>query len=71
MIGTDDVDRAVIDRAPERLQKSKCGWTPFDGLTVTGWPVMTVIRGDIVMRDGELAGEPVGRPVRFREALKS
>ena len=48
---------------------SKCGWSPFEGTTVTGWPVATVVRGRIVARDGELLGEPVGTPVRFTDTL--
>ena len=30
---------------------------------------MTVVRGNIVMRDGELQGTPKGRPIAFRETL--
>ena len=48
---------------------SRCGWTPFDGMRVTGWPMMTVVRGNIVMREGQLVGEPVGETVRFFETL--
>ena len=48
---------------------SKCGWSPFEGTTVTGWPVATVVRGRIVARDGELLGEPAGAPVRFTDTL--
>ena len=44
---------------------SPCGWTPFAGLEVTGWPVATIIRGQTVMRDDEVLGEPAGRLVRF------
>jgi len=47
---------------------SRCGWTPFDGQEVTGWPVATVLRGCVVMRDGEVIGEPRGTPVRFTGA---
>jgi dihydroorotase len=36
-------------------------------MTVTGWPLMTVIRGRVVMRDGALLGTPAGRPMRFTE----
>ena len=49
--------------------ESRCGWTPYDGLTVTGWPVGTIIRGRRVMWEGELLGPPEGEPVRFLEAL--
>ena len=48
---------------------SKCGWSPFEGTTVTGWPVATVVRGRIVARDGELLGEPAGAPARFTDTL--
>ena len=50
-------------------QKSKAGWTPFDGMNVTGWPIMTIIRGHMVMRDNELIGKPIGEPIEFREIL--
>jgi len=33
-------------------------YTPYEGMTVTGWPVMTVLRGKIVMQDGKIVGEP-------------
>ena len=46
---------------------SKCGWTPFDGMKVTGWPTATVIRGNIVMRDGEVRGAQIGRSVSFQD----
>ncbi len=48
---------------------SRCGWTPFDGLTVTGWPVATIVGGRIVMREDELIGDPGGDAVRFLECL--
>jgi dihydroorotase len=34
-------------------------------MQVTGWPVATIIRGQIVMRDDEVLGEPSGRLVKF------
>ncbi|MEM7169089.1 MAG: dihydroorotase [Pseudomonadota bacterium] len=48
---------------------SKCGWSPFEGKEIHGWPMATVIRGHVVMRDGEVLGEPLGEPVRFQETL--
>ncbi|AGH96988.1 dihydroorotase [Micavibrio aeruginosavorus] len=69
-----DADFTIVDLNAERTitnaqQKSKCGWTPYDGMRVTGWPIMTVVRGHIVMREDELIGGPAGTPVRFRESL--
>ena len=48
---------------------TRSGWTPFDGMEVTGWPIATVIRGQIVMRDDQVLLEGAGRPVRFQETL--
>ena len=47
---------------------SRCGWSPFDGVSVTGWPVGTMIRGRRVMWDGQILGAAGGQPVRFWEA---
>ncbi|MEM7652110.1 MAG: dihydroorotase [Pseudomonadota bacterium] len=68
-----DADFTVVDLKAERTIEhgwiaSKVGWTPFDGMEVTGWPIMTIVRGQFAMRDGVLV-EPVGQPVRFQETL--
>ena len=31
-------------------------YTPYEGLEVTGWPVLTMVRGRVVMRDGAIVG---------------
>jgi len=48
--------------------KSRCGWTPYDGVTVQGWPVGTLIRGRRVMWEDEILGSAGGEPVRFYDA---
>ena len=68
-----DGDVTLVDLKKEMTitnaqQKSKTGWTPFDGLKVKGWPVMTMIRGNIVMREDELF-EPIGQLVQFKETM--
>ena len=68
-----DADLVLVDLARrETLTNariaSRCGWTPFDGQEVTGWPVATVLRGRVVMREGEVIGEPSGQPLRFAGA---
>ena len=70
-----DADLSIVDLSRRRRIEnswiaSKCGWTPFDGLEVTGWPVATVIGGEFVMRDDELIGNPRGRPLQFLETLQ-
>ena len=69
-----DGDFTIVDLKARRTIgndwiRSKSGWTPFDGRSVVGWPMATIIRGNIVMRDDELLGEPRGEPVRFQETL--
>jgi len=63
------VDMKRTETITDAWSASKSGWTPFDGMSVTGWPVGTIIRGRSVMRDGELVAEGKGKPVRFMEAL--
>ena len=69
-----DADFTVVDLAMRRTIRNadaatRCGWTPFDGMAVAGWPRGTIIRGRRVMWDGEILGAPEGRPLRFQEAL--
>ena len=59
------VDLSRTERITNAWIRSRCGWTPFDGMPVAGWPVATVVRGHVVMRDGEALGEPIGAPMRF------
>jgi dihydroorotase len=66
-----DADLTVVDlKRSETIRDSwiasRCGWTPYDGNTVTGWPVGTVIRGVRVMWEGEVLAESGGAPVRFQ-----
>ena len=35
-----------------------------------GWPKATIIRGQIVMREDQLLGKPIGAPIRFGETLR-
>ena len=38
-------------------------------MEVTGWPVTTFVRGQAIMRDGEIQLKGQGKPVRFLETL--
>lgn len=69
-----DADLALVDLNAEReitpeWLASKAGFSPFLGRRVRGWPVATVLRGQVIARDGEVQGQPSGRPVRFLETL--
>lgn len=67
-----DADFTIVDlmrreRIDNAKMATKCGWTPFDGLRVQGWPIATVVGGRIVMRDGAILAAGTGLPYRFGE----
>jgi dihydroorotase len=60
-----DADIVLVDPARrEQIQAdqqfSKAKATPFAGRQVTGWPVLTLLRGTVVMRDGHVSEQPGG-----------
>ena len=64
-----DADITLVDpklghTITDEEQESRCGWTPFAGIQVTGMPVATIVRGKIVMQDLKLTGEASGAPIR-------
>ena len=66
-----DADFTLVDLQRRRTIEESwlatpCGWTPFAGMRVTGWPAATIVRGMAVMRDDAVIGTPRGRLVRFR-----
>lgn len=48
----------------EELQ-TKCGWSPFEGWQLTGWPIITIVGGNIVYERGKLFTEIRGKALRF------
>ena len=58
-----DADIAIVD--PKKKMTLTCdnlhtkaGWTAYEGYEVTGVPVFTIVRGNIVMEDGDVIGKP-------------
>jgi dihydroorotase len=65
-----DADFTIVDmKCSETIRDSwiasRCGWSPYDGKTVTGWPVGAFVRGRRVMWEGELTAPSTGEAVRF------
>ena len=56
----------IIEIKNEKIE-SKCGWSPFNGYKFKGTPVYTIINGEIKMKDGEILGEPSGKPLSFQD----
>jgi dihydroorotase len=70
-----DADLTVVDLKRReviinRWIASRSAWTPYDGMTVTGWPVGTFVRGHRVMWQGEVTTPSQGERVRFHEAME-
>lgn len=69
-----DADLTVVDLGMRRevtasWLASRCGWSPFLGRVLQGWPRLTIVRGAIVMREDEVLGNPRGEPLLFEETL--
>ncbi|BAZ66833.1 dihydroorotase, multifunctional complex type [Fischerella sp. NIES-4106] len=46
---------------------SKCGWSPFEGWNLTGWPAYTIVGGEIVYEKGKLHTQVRGQALKFGE----
>jgi dihydroorotase len=69
-----DADVTVVDlkrreTITDQWAASRAGWTPYHGMSVTGWPVGTFVRGHKVVWDGAVATPSKGERVRFLETL--
>lgn len=45
--------------------KSKCDWSPYEGMQVTGWAKGAILRGKIAMMEDEIIDFPKGLPLVF------
>lgn len=69
-----DADFAVLDlnargTLTDAEVYTKVGWSPYSGMQYHGRPVMTVVRGRVVMRNGKVEGEPGYGRLVTRKAL--
>lgn len=69
-----DADLVFVDLELEQTirnedQLTKCGWSPWDGQTLKGWPVRTLVMGKEVYRlehgVASFSEEPLGREIEF------
>lgn len=65
-----DADLIAVDlKQPIKIRAdrlhSKCGWTPYEGMEAV-FPYSTIIRGEEVVREGEIIGDRSGRLVRLK-----
>jgi len=60
-----DADLTIVDLDLEKtvtpdLLQSYSDYTIYDGWKLRGWPVMTIVRGKMIMEDGQVANEALG-----------
>ena len=65
-----DADLVLVDLEKYRLvvreeMASKCGWSPFEGWNLTGWPVVTIVGGKVVFENGKLDTNVRGEALTF------
>ena len=65
-----DADLTIVDMNKEQVIKnemivSKCGWTPFNNYKVKGFPVGTIVNGNLVMSEGKVISKAQGKPLEF------
>ena len=69
-----DADLTIVDMNKEVVIKdswieSKCGWTPFNNYKVKGFPVATIVNGEIVMENSKIISTAKGEPLAFKILL--
>ena len=65
-----DADLTIVDMNMKKTIQnewiaSKCGWTPFDGYEVKGFPVGTIVNGKTMVWEGKLIEKANGKPLKF------
>ena len=60
----------IVDLKTERQIENKwiasrCGWTPFDGMKVHGWPIHVILSGQMALTDGQITLESSGQAMDF------
>jgi dihydroorotase len=62
------VDLERTEEVRNERQLAKCGWSPWHGTKLTGWPVRTWAMGREVYRDGQFLAEGGGTEAQFDHA---
>ena len=65
-----DADLVLVDLGRKQTvrnenQQTKCGWSPWDGVTLQGWPVRTIVGGKTVFLDGKFDESIRGNEIIF------
>lgn len=58
-----DADLVVVDlgkkaKVSPQMLHSWCDWSIYDGWELTGWPVLTLVRGQVIAENGQIVARP-------------
>ena len=59
------VDLQKKCKISQKWLAGKCGWSPFENKTVTGWPIAVLLNGKWAMKENEIIGPPQGQGLLF------
>ncbi len=65
-----DADLILVDTSMQKTVRdgelhTKVNWSPYAGMTLSGWPVRTLVRGETVFADGQVDDSIRGRELHF------
>lgn len=68
-----DADLVLVDLTKKQTvrdeeQLTKCGWSPWHGSELTGWPVRTWVMGALVFAHGHVVSTNRGQPAQYDHA---
>jgi dihydroorotase len=66
-----DADLVLVDLKTEmpvlrEALQTKCGWSPYEGWVLTGWPMVTLVGGQVVYDHGQFDLSVRGQPLQFQ-----
>ena len=66
-----DADIVIVDMDLEKevtnaAMLTKCAWTPWDGIKLKGWPIMTIMGGEVTYEGGKFVSSKRGKELTFR-----
>ena len=69
-----DADLVLVDLGKKQTvrnqtQVTKCGWSPWDGVSLQGWPVRTLVKGHTVFLNGQFDETVRGSEIEFDHSL--
>jgi allantoinase len=58
-----DADLVIVNlKMKEKVRAEhlhyRVGWTPYEGRVLKGWPVLTMLKGEILFQEGKVLGKP-------------